>query len=50
MLSITYGIDVKAVGDPFLNASVQATHAAAAALVPGKFLVDAIPMRARPCT
>ena len=45
ILSIAYGIDVKSASDPFLRATVNASHAAAATLVPGKFLVDAIPIR-----
>jgi len=50
VLSITYGIDVKSVDDPFLNESVEAAHATATAIVPGKFLVDIVPMRAHLCT
>jgi len=51
MLSITYGIDVKSVGDRFLNASIEASHCAiAAVMVPGKFLVDFIPICACVCT
>ena len=45
-LSITYGIDVKYHDDRFLNANVAAGRALATALVPGKFLVDNIPIRA----
>ena len=45
-MSITYGIDVKSIDDRFLNANVEASHAMAAALAPGKFLVDFIPIRA----
>jgi len=50
MLSITYGIDIKSVGDRFLNASIEASHAIAAVIVPGKFLVDFIPICACVCT
>jgi len=46
MLSITYGIDVKSVDDPFLDANVEAAHAMGTVLVPGKFLADTIPIRA----
>ena len=44
MLSITYGVDIESVGDRFLNASIEASHAIAAVMVPGKFLVDFIPI------
>jgi len=43
-MSITYGIDVKSADDRFLNASLEASHTIVAALVPGKFLVDVIPI------
>ena len=43
-MSITYGIDIKSADDRFLNASLEATHTIVAALVPGKFLVDVIPI------
>jgi len=46
ILSATYGIDVKSSEDPLLKASLEATRAFVAATVPGKFLVDIIPMRA----
>jgi len=46
ILSVTYGIDPKSTDDPFLSATLEAAHALATALVPGKFLVDTIPMRA----
>ena len=49
-MSITYGIDVKSDDDQFLSASIDAGHALVTALVPGKFLVDTIPMRACLCT
>ena len=45
-MSITYGIDIKSIDDRFLNANLEAAHTIAAALVPGKFLVDIIPIRA----
>ena len=44
ILSATYGIDVKSADDPFLNATLEASHTLAAALVPGKFLVDTVPL------
>jgi len=44
-LSITYGMDIKSADDRFLNANLEAAHALAAVLVPGKFLVDVIPIR-----
>ena len=44
-MSIAYGIDVGSeVGDRFLNANLEAAHAIVAAMVPGKFLVDVIPI------
>ena len=46
ILSVTYGVDPKSTDDPFLSATVAAAHALAAAMVPGKFLVDTVPMRA----
>lgn len=50
MFSITYGIDVKSADDKFLKASVEAAHALATVVVPGKFIVDTIPIRACLCT
>jgi len=50
ILSVTYGIDAKSNEDPLLKASLAATHAFATATVPGKFLVDVIPIRASRCT
>jgi len=47
MLSATYGLDIKSAEDPFLSATREASHALAIALEPGRFLVDAIPIRAR---
>ena len=49
ILSITYGIDIKSADDRFLNANLEAAHALAAVLVPGKFLADVIPIRACLC-
>ena len=46
IMSVTYGMDVKPTEDPFLRAMLEAAHAFAAATVPGKFLVDVIPIRA----
>ena len=46
ILSMTYGIDIKSVDDRFLNANLEASHAIAAVMVPGKFLADVIPTRA----
>jgi len=46
ILSVTYGIDPKSTDDPFLSATVDAVRALTSAMVPGKFLVDTIPMRA----
>ena len=48
-LSIAYGIDSKSADDQFLRANIEASHAATAAMVPGKFLVDVIPIRGCLC-
>ena len=48
-MSIAYGIEIKSVDDRFLNANLEASHAIAAAMVPGKFLADVIPMCACLC-
>jgi hypothetical protein len=40
---------VKSIDDPFLSASLDASRALTSAMVPGKFLVDAIPIRTCPC-
>jgi len=44
-LSIAYGIDSKSADDRFLKANIEASHAVSATLVPGKWLVDVIPIR-----
>jgi len=49
-MSITYGIDVESADNPFLSATLKATDGLASVLVPGKFLVDTIPIRMRPNT
>ena len=46
---MTYGIDTKSADDRFLNVNLEATHAVAAVLVPGKFLTDVFPIRACLC-
>ena len=46
ILSVTYGIDPKSTDDPFLSATVNAAQTLSSAMVPGKFLVDTIPIRA----
>ena len=48
VLSITYGIDIRSPDDQFLNASIDAAHAASVVLVPGKFIADTFPIRACP--
>jgi len=45
MLSATYGLDLNSAEDPFLSAARDATHTLGHTLEPGKFLVDAIPIR-----
>ena len=49
-MSITYGIDAKSTDDRFLNVNIQASRATSAALVPGNFLVDVIPICGCLCT
>ena len=49
-MSMTYGIDVESANNPFLSANLEASRGLGAALVPGKFLVDTIPLRMRPNT
>ena len=49
IMSITYGIDIKSTDDRFLKANIEATHALATVMVPGKFLADVIPIRACIC-
>ena len=44
ILSVTYGIDVKSMDDRLLRAILEAGRALVVALVPGKFLVDVIPI------
>jgi hypothetical protein len=48
-MSVTYGMDVKSINDQFLSANLEASHAWESAVEPGKFLVDAIPIRACLC-
>ena len=50
ILSVTYGIDPTPTDDPFLGAAIEASRALATAMIPGKFLVDAIPMCGCPHT
>jgi len=49
-MSVTYGIDIESADNPFLRVNLEATHGITTAMVPGKFLVDAIPIRTRPNT
>ena len=50
MMSMTYGIDIESADNPFLSANLEATHGLTTALVPGKFLVDTIPICTYPNT
>jgi hypothetical protein len=45
MLSIAYGVNIESESDEFYAASEEAMHAVDAALMPGAFLVDALPIR-----
>lgn len=49
ILSVAYGMDVESTDDPFLSATLDGSRALAAALVPGKFLVEVFSIRARSC-
>ena len=49
-MSIAYGIDSKSAEDQFLNENIEASYAVTATLVPGKWLVDVIPIRGCLCT
>jgi len=44
IMSVTYGIDSKSADDPLLKAVTEATFELTAAMIPGKFLVDMIPI------
>ncbi|KAJ7241433.1 cytochrome P450 [Mycena rebaudengoi] len=44
MMSIAYGLDTLPVNDPYLDAAREATRILANASVPGRLLVDTIPM------
>ena len=46
-MSMTYGIEIESADNPFLSANLEATQGLTTALVPGKFLVDIIPIRTR---
>ena len=41
---MTYGIDLKSADDPYLIAVFEAVRTLGDALIPGRFLVDAIPI------
>jgi hypothetical protein len=49
ILSVAYGMDVESADDPFLSATLDGSRALAAALVPGKFLVEVFSICAPPC-
>ncbi|KAF8149693.1 cytochrome P450 [Mycena galopus ATCC 62051] len=44
IMSIAYGIDVSPLNDPYLKLIHEMAHATVLAAVPGKYLVDAIPI------
>ncbi|KAJ6559693.1 cytochrome P450 [Mycena capillaripes] len=44
IVSVTYGIDVLPVNDPYVALAEEAVESAAGAAVPGRFLVDSIPV------
>ncbi|KAJ6559613.1 cytochrome P450 [Mycena capillaripes] len=44
IVSVTYGIDVLPVNDPYVALAEEAVESAAGAAVPGRFLVDFIPV------
>lgn len=43
-MSIAYGIQIKPENDPYVKLAEDASRPAAEAAVPGRFLVDAIPL------
>jgi hypothetical protein len=45
IIKMTYGIDVKNEEDEYITVPARVVHAISEAGVPGKFLVDAIPLR-----
>ena len=47
IMSMTYGMNIESADNPFLSANLEATQGLATTLVPGKFLVDTIPLRTR---
>ncbi|KAJ7118250.1 cytochrome P450 [Mycena epipterygia] len=44
IISVAYGIDVLPLNDPYIAIAEEAVHAAIAAVIPGRFLVDSIPL------
>ncbi|KAJ7142248.1 cytochrome P450 [Mycena epipterygia] len=44
IISVAYGIDVLPVNDPYIAVAEKAVHAGEQAAVPGRFLVDSIPL------
>lgn len=43
-MSIAYGIQVKPVDDPYIEAAEKGVHGLVTAAVPGRFLVDMLPI------
>ena len=48
IMSVTYGLDIKSADDPFLSAMMEANQALFTVSVPGKFLVDVLPICEHP--
>ena len=46
-MSTAYGIDIESADNPFLNTNLEATRGMTIAMIPGKFLVDIIPICTR---
>jgi hypothetical protein len=44
ILSVAYGIEIQQENDPYIKLAEEANHGAILAAIPGKFLVDAIPI------
>ncbi|KAJ7855065.1 cytochrome P450 [Mycena leptocephala] len=44
IMSVAYGIDVKPANDPYITQADAALHSLVNALIPGRFLVDSIPL------
>lgn len=44
IMAIAYGLQVKPIDDPYIQAAEKGSHGFVVAAVPGRFLVDALPI------